>query len=95
MHDIDLQAPLGCLSQTICNERVIFAQRRTDDQRTLQTGYISDFHAKPTRAHCRAIGACIRLAQTRIDAGGTQCAHQFVKQVQLFQRLMRRSQCGD
>ena len=70
---------------------MIFAQEAADDQEAVARIDVGDWHAQPRCAGLHAIGRKVRLSQTEIDVVAAQPAHQFLQQVQLFQRAVR---CG-
>ena len=86
-------------------ERVTFARRHSFKPITTRVYYPGEHaielprlcygHAEPRRAALPVVRAEIRLAQAKIDVARPQPAYQFLQQIQLFHRLVRRRQCGD
>ena len=95
MQDVDGEAALCRLPQTIGDQWMFLAQGRSHHEHALQCGDLRDFHAEPTHTDEFPIGTGINLPQTRIDIVRAESAHDLVQQIQLFERLMRRCKCGE
>ena len=92
MQDIDLEAALGRLAQAIRNERMVLAQERPDDEHAVEVAQLRDRHPEPGNATQLAFRREISLAQAEIHGLAAEAANELLREVQLFERRLRRGQ---
>ena len=91
MHHAQARAFFHRLTQALRQQRRIFAQETADDQQAVKMAHLRQRHSQTGRAVALAVGTEIAVPQAKINVFRTQRAHQFLQQVQLFERGMRRS----
>ena len=74
---------------------MVFAQRAADHQHAVELRNVSDLHAQPRHAGAQCVGVEIGLARAKIDMRAADTAHEFLQQIKLFQRLVRRRERAD
>ena len=85
-------ARLGRLANTLCEQRMVFAQIGAHNQHTLQCAQGRDRHSQI--AH--AVGRCeVGIAQAVVNVLATQSAYQLPCKMQFFQRTVRAHQRTD
>ena len=95
MNNAGLRAALHRLAHTMRQQGMVLAQKAADNQQTIAAIDIGNRHAQPRCTRLLAVRAEVRLAQTEIHIAAAQTAHQFLQQIELFQRAVRRRQCSD
>src|ERR1700694_1868166 len=99
MQNGNLRAMLRRLTQALRKQWVILAQEAADDQHAVERAKFGDRHAEPgygTRFSLGyRIGGEIRLPETEVDVVAAQAPRQFLREVQLFERRLRRRQRAD
>ncbi|MBV6407479.1 MAG: hypothetical protein EFKGCFLK_01041 [Rhodocyclaceae bacterium] len=79
------------LAQALGQQRMVLAQEAADDQHAIQHGNLGNRHAQPGR-DALAVEGKVSLAETAVDVLAAGAAHEFLQQVEFFQRRMRRGQ---
>ena len=95
VHQRDPAATLDRVAHARCQQRMVLAQERSDQQHTVAGTDVSHLHAEPRRAAALAVGGKIALAQAEVDVLRPEAAHQLAQQVELLERAVRRGERAD